>query len=221
MTILTSSQCRAARALLNWSQSDLAEKADAHIQTISNFEKDVKIPTIKTLSHITTALELGGIEFFDDGGIRPVSNRVLTLQGKEGIKRLVDLIYDTACCLGTKSDLCVTNADVSLYLTWLEDYAWYHRDRMIAGKYMVRALIRKGDVKTNMSSYVHYRWLSQKIFSDVSIYLFGEKTAFLEFKKEKLDITIVDNPAVTRTMRKLFELSWETATEIPDQKSKS
>lgn len=40
MIIIIPAQCRAARALLNWSQPDLAERWDMHVQTISAFENE-------------------------------------------------------------------------------------------------------------------------------------------------------------------------------------
>ena len=38
-TALTASQCRAARALIEWSQAQLSQSAAIDIQTIADFEK--------------------------------------------------------------------------------------------------------------------------------------------------------------------------------------
>ena len=62
-------QCRAARALLRWSQADLAEKAKVGKQTLADFERGAREPYDRTLADIVSVLEEGGIEFVgaDDG----------------------------------------------------------------------------------------------------------------------------------------------------------
>lgn len=67
MTI-TSGQCRAARALLRWTQDALAEKADVTQRTIALFEVDERNPVDETRSKLRRALERGGIEFIDENG---------------------------------------------------------------------------------------------------------------------------------------------------------
>jgi transcriptional regulator with XRE-family HTH domain len=60
-------QCRAARALLDWSQSDLMERCGASQKTITDFERGLTKPYGRTLSAIAAAFEAAGIEFIDRG----------------------------------------------------------------------------------------------------------------------------------------------------------
>ena len=60
---ITSAQCRAARALISWSQGDLAEKAKVAAATIANFETDKRQPQARTLEAMREALEAGGVTF--------------------------------------------------------------------------------------------------------------------------------------------------------------
>jgi transcriptional regulator with XRE-family HTH domain len=62
MTI-TAAQCRAARAMLQWSVRALAEKAGVRPATISNFETGKSSPNRSTRAAIQRALEAAGIEF--------------------------------------------------------------------------------------------------------------------------------------------------------------
>lgn len=62
MTI-SPAQCRAARAMLNWSQEKLSKKAQVARATVADFEREVRRPIINNLSAIQKALEQGGIKF--------------------------------------------------------------------------------------------------------------------------------------------------------------
>ncbi len=68
---LTPAQCRAARALLDWSQSRLAEGSNLGLSTVKNFEVGRSIPTINNLAAIRAALETAGVEFIAENGGGP------------------------------------------------------------------------------------------------------------------------------------------------------
>ncbi len=56
-------QCRAARALLNWSQKELASRAQVARKTVADFEQGAVTPYPRTLRDIVEALEAAGIVF--------------------------------------------------------------------------------------------------------------------------------------------------------------
>ena len=64
MTIFPA-QCRAARALLNISQSDLASRAQVARATVTDFEREARTPTRANLAAIKAALEAAGVAFTD------------------------------------------------------------------------------------------------------------------------------------------------------------
>ena len=75
--MITGAQVRAAKALIKWSGSDLAEKADVGLSSIRRVEAFDGIPdstSVKVLSAIQKALEGAGVEFLgtpEDGpGVR-------------------------------------------------------------------------------------------------------------------------------------------------------
>jgi len=71
MIDITPAQCRAARALLNWAQADLAKDAQVASKTISDFEKGARIPRPENLEAIKVAFEAAGIEFIPENGGGP------------------------------------------------------------------------------------------------------------------------------------------------------
>jgi predicted transcriptional regulator len=69
--MITPEQCRAARALLDWSQQELADKAAVGIVTVRQLEAAVHEPRRSTLNVIRRALEAAGVEFIDENGGGP------------------------------------------------------------------------------------------------------------------------------------------------------
>jgi len=80
--MLSSSQIRAARALLGWSGTDLAEKSGVGITTLRRYELQIGIPSANTsvLLILKETLEKAGIEFTGD----PLVNPGVTLRIKRG-----------------------------------------------------------------------------------------------------------------------------------------
>lgn len=56
-------QCRAARAILFWTQAMLADRAGVARKTIADFERNSRTLHIRTRRAIATALEGAGIRF--------------------------------------------------------------------------------------------------------------------------------------------------------------
>ena len=68
---ITPEQCRAARGLLGWSQSDLESESGVARKTLADFEAGKRSPYQRTLNEIRAALENGGVEFIDSNGGGP------------------------------------------------------------------------------------------------------------------------------------------------------
>ncbi|MCG8504303.1 MAG: helix-turn-helix domain-containing protein [Sphingomonadales bacterium] len=65
--MLTTAQCRAARALLKWNQQDLADRSEVAVSTIKKFETETTAPHNSTLKLLRQTFEAQGIEFIDEG----------------------------------------------------------------------------------------------------------------------------------------------------------
>ena len=65
---LTPAQSRAARGLLDLSQTELGASANLSESTIRDFEKGRRVPSINNLAAIQRALEAAGVEFIPENG---------------------------------------------------------------------------------------------------------------------------------------------------------
>ncbi len=69
---MTPAQCRAARALLQWSQEDLARKAGINPVTLRNYENKKSSAQRASFAVMRQALETAGVDLTEQGhGIGP------------------------------------------------------------------------------------------------------------------------------------------------------
>ena len=66
---MTPSQCRAARALLDWTQPDLAQASSLGLSTVVDYERERRQVSDDAVAAIQRSLEKAGVEFTN--GKRP------------------------------------------------------------------------------------------------------------------------------------------------------
>ncbi len=69
--MITAAQSRAARALLDWGQTELAQRSNLSESTIRNFEKGRASPSVNNLAAIRRAFETAGAIVLDENGEGP------------------------------------------------------------------------------------------------------------------------------------------------------
>lgn len=65
--MITKAQIRAGRALLNWSQVELAAASGVSLQSIKNIEVGKTDPRLSTATALRDALAKAGVTFLADG----------------------------------------------------------------------------------------------------------------------------------------------------------
>jgi transcriptional regulator with XRE-family HTH domain len=65
---MTPAQCRAARALLDWTQVRLADAAGIGVATVTSFERSWRVASPATIQAMQRALEDAGVEFIPENG---------------------------------------------------------------------------------------------------------------------------------------------------------
>lgn len=219
MQIITPAQCRAARALLNWSQPELAKRCDIHVQTISNFEKENSTPNRTTLEKITNVLETANIQFIEKDGVRIKSTSIAHFSGKNGFSEFYEDIYKTIKKSG--GAIQVANADEILFTDWLgRENTMTHKQRMrdIWQKtaFSFQILIQEGDTRLAITEVAQYRWMQKARYSDIPFYIYGKKLAIILFEKNDVNVYVINNPDITEAYQRQFKVIWDQSMEIPE-----
>lgn len=212
--MITPSQIRAARGLLEWTQADLSEKSGVSASAITHIEKGKQEPTIQTLDKIEKAFVLAGVEIMADGGVRPRSSGIVTFHGRDGFALFRQDVLGTAQAGPT--EICVSNVDERQFDKWGEGAVNDHYVAEMAKikTFKFRILVKEGDTYFTGSQYASYRWLPENLFGKISFYIYGGKTAIISFEDNDFNAFVLNHNRVTEFYRDEFDRLWGIAKAL-------
>ena len=218
--MITGRQIRAARALLDISQDDLARAAGLTKQGISKIEDGSVQPREGTIADIAKVFDERGIEFTDNSGVRLKPQGVEVLVGQEGLQKFFDGVYDYTrryggpiVQFGVEEQKFLTHLGAEFSQTYMKRMAEIAREK---NDLIVRAIICEGDTNFLASDYNEYRWISKDIFQAVPFYIYGDFLAIMDFETIPTPtIVILKFPAITEAYRAQFEAFWKIAQKPP------
>jgi len=95
MSLINAEQIRGARAMLNWTQGDLASVSGLALNTIRSIESGKISPRDQTFKLIHKAIEKEGLEFIPDG-VKRRKSETWTLTDQEGCQALYNDMLQTS-----------------------------------------------------------------------------------------------------------------------------
>lgn len=212
----TIEQIRAARALVGWSQGDLAENAGLSQTGIARIENGTNHPNSTTISKICGAFDRADIEFIGESGVKKRTGEIRTLSGVQGFKDFMDDVYNVAKEQG--GEICLYNANPENWNKWLgQDWYEMHSERMqsIKDNYVFSVSVNEGEGQFIGKDFVEYRWFPKEIFNEQSFYSYGNRLAFLNFSDNNVTINILDNKDFAEGFRSLFNIAWKNVSVKP------
>lgn len=212
----TIEQIRAARALLGWSQHDLAEKAGLSQTGIARIENGTNQPNTKTLEKINAAFDASEIEFIGDSGVKRRTGEVRTLRGSQGFKDFMNDVYETVSQSG--GEICVYNVDETNWTKWMGESAYKsHAERMkeIKIPFNFKIMVEEGDTNFIASDFAQYKWFPKNLFDRQSFYCYGNKLAFIKFVEDFVEVMILPQKEFSNGFRVLFNIAWDKIAISP------
>jgi transcriptional regulator with XRE-family HTH domain len=198
--LATIEQIRAARALLGWSQKDLADRAGLSQTGIARLENGSHKPTTQTLDKILDAFNDSGIEFIQDGLIRR-DDSIRTITGDNCYLRLLEDVEKTFSACDGKKELLIWCADDRESPPAVNDA---YRALRRAGVKM-RQLVAEGN-DWLMGPLEEYRALPKNFFVNVVKLSYGDKFATINSAGTR--IIIHKDSEAAESHRDIFELLW-------------
>lgn len=209
--LITLQQVKAARALLGWSQEDLAKLCGMSKPALANFERGAAHSRINNLNSIRNVFEKAGIEFITDEGVRLVRDRleVQLFNDKDNIERLWEDIYNT---LKEGEERLISSVDESKFTAATKEkfpaMMQRYKEKGIKG----RILSLEGD-RNFADPTSQYRWISTSQFQDIAYYVYGDKYAVLLWEPSPR-VILIKNKIMAENYRKQFNRHWSEA-KIP------
>lgn len=207
--MISVSQVRAARALLELKQSDLADRAGVSLTAVNNLERGIGSPRLETLTAIQGALEDAGIQFLDGEGVKR-RGEVLEIIRHEGAGVVKFLTDDMLTHLVDERDeVIMCGIDERQFVAREEEdvirYAQATRDRT----FRERILCRRGD-KFFVSQPNRYRWISDQALGKIPYLVYQDRVIFM-FWETPQRCLIIRNPSMADMFRAQFEFLWVQA----------
>jgi transcriptional regulator with XRE-family HTH domain len=222
---LTGPQIAAAIALSGMTQEMLAAEAKLGRNTLTQIIKGDGAYREDTMRKIRNVLEIRGIEFTEQNGVRQKSQGVDMLTGSKGLQQFFDGVYEhvrqnggTVVQFGVdeKQFLDHLGAEFSAdYVKRMQKVSDERKDLK------VNAIICEGETEYLAPDYNEYRWISKDIFEAVPFYIYGETLAVMDFQTIPAPtIVLLKFPAITNAYRKQFEAFWKIAHPMPSASRK-
>lgn len=128
-SLLSPAQIKAARALINWKQQDLANKLGLTSASIANMESGKTTTSIDQMHAIINIFAKQNICFIE-GGVKKVSQQVNTFTIIDGLKLLLDSVYEH-CSSTQDHQVYLINYNEEQIHKKLGDYKMFHVKRML------------------------------------------------------------------------------------------
>ncbi len=210
----TIEQIRAARALLDWSQSDLADHAGLSQTGIARIENGTNKPNSSTLTKIESAFDKADVEFLAERGVQKRTNEIRIFHGQDGFTEFLQDVHSVVQNTKEQTSIVVNNVSEAEFLRWEGDYANIHQERMKNANVHYQIIIAAGDQNFTASEYAEYRCVPTDVFSSVSYYIYGDRTALIDFNEDDVVVYLMNNAAIANFYREEFEKIWAKA-EVP------
>lgn len=193
--MITGAQIRAARALLDWTAQDLAEKTAMMPNTITNFEGGKRRTEAETIEKMVKALTEGGIKFTEMG----VELRT-PVYGFEGPTWYVDLLGDM---LGSGAkEIIIQNVD--------DRKSAPHVAKMLANLrsqgITFRMTAEEGNTHLSMPV-SFYRWVPKAYFKNWIVAVYGDRVAFSI--NNELGCRVFCDQGLADALKNQFNLVWD------------
>lgn len=208
-------QARAARAYLSLEQADVHMGTGISKNQISKFEKGNAGLSPRNLDKLYRFYQSRGIEFTEEDGIRSRPGmEKKEYHGQVEFRAFFDDIYETS---KTHREINIFNGVPSLLIKWL-GFDWYEMHSVRMGKIKklnTKVIVEHGEKNLIGRNFAKYKWFPKNKFHKDTIYIYGDKVAFINFGDD-VRVLVIHQKDIAESQRILFNIAWgSVAEDIP------
>lgn len=214
MTIVTPHQIRAARALIDWSQSDLGRESGLSQAAIANIETAKHRPNEGTMDGILRAFDRVGIEFID-GGVRLRPSGMEIIEGADFAARMPQIYLETLLRTGAQ-EVLINGVDFGVVDAPTRVAVERNIDSLIAAGKRQRILVREGTRASDVVGPAEWhRAIPETLFSaSAPSFVYHHCFAIMLFDKQQ--VVILHNANLADYQRRQFDHLWESAQPLSE-----
>ena len=212
---ITPRQIRAARALVGWSQDDLAKATRPVLSRshIADIEKGKGNPSREVMDSICAALEENRVEFVSQEGVRIRHTVIWEDDAPFANRRLLDSIYLVTHrhkLKGGSNEILIfgLRAEEDTQKSVGDDFLTAHLQRLKEAGLQEKILCGP-EASTFIAPYTSYRRLAKLDPSQNTVHIFGDRVAIIHWHPKEFVITIESEP-IAAALRSMFNLLWES-----------
>jgi len=211
--MISASQIRAARAILSWSQSELAKMADVSLATIRKIELDDVSPRSTTMDLIFLALTSAGIDFIDPDGARRKPCGVHIFEGKVGGKDFFEDLRQAVIKEGANISLVTPTAAAFAKYCGVSDILDIDNLLKLNSTTEINCLMTDETEPTLSTPRFQFRSMSKNYVDPVPFCVYGSKYAIAVPNGEPFSkLVIVESSKMAAAAQRHFISLWEKAT---------
>jgi transcriptional regulator with XRE-family HTH domain len=211
---ISAAQLRAARAILNWSQEELATVSELSINTIAKLELGNLSPREQTGRALHAAFEKAGIEFIDPDGARRKPEEIIIYEGREGIREFYKDVEQASMRGGDivqvwpsrKGFENTVGPDIDLHVNIM----------MTMKDSVPHKCIYTEVPECPPRPWCEHRFLSKHFVASVPFFVYDDKYVIVSFTDAlRPKIIVVQSSAAAASFRHQFYSMWEKASPLP------
>jgi transcriptional regulator with XRE-family HTH domain len=207
--MISSRQIKAARALLGWTQTELAKAAGLHLNAINKIENESGEPRSSTLARIQSVCESAGVRFRRQRGVELKEDvfEISRFEGPDYIQRLCD---DVLLVLkGPQNEVLTCVVDERLFDDADRKQSERYYKQMQKRGFKER-LTTSEDCRTFLNpDRTAYRWLPKKALGVVIYCIYSDRVAFINWQTH--EVLFIRSKSLSDTFRSQFEFLWSQA----------
>jgi len=217
--MISAGQIKAARAILGWSQDEMADKAGLSPTTIYNLEKSRNLDkcqiALRSVHEVRKTFEKHGLEFIEGEGVRRRLAEWTIYAGHDSCDRFFEDLLETAEEHDEEIVAVARSQDMLCQLLGAEGVADARRLRQLGEVAKIKCLLSETQPIAVMTDSCQIRFSPKYHVGAASYFVYGEKYAVVLFEGGgSFRFVIFNSKLMAQSARHDFMPLWDAAAPL-------